>query len=317
MPKAKFYAVARGRKPGIYESWQECSEQVNGFSNGCYQGFPTKQQAEAFLREQQPASNKKQKLDDAWDAHIKENYVMQPTEVQSSNNNRTREVSSGVAVASAPRTTEASLPPIRPKVEKNPYAAKAAGTEGDTNIPHFLDETEDGIKDRGATPTSAQMRITEVLSRNLDSVLKEADALPKQERCMDGDIPQLGLQKSFFVQGVRLGWPYPAILSPQRQMANHIISGLKRRKHVVLESPTGTGKSAALLCATLAWQRYHAKTDPLVAAGVAKAPTIYYCSRTHSQVAQMVASLQKTPYRPRMAVLGSRERLCIHRYVIG
>lgn len=41
-------------------------------------------------------------------------------------------------------------------------------------------------------------------------------------------------------------------------------------------------------------------------------PTIIYCSRTHSQVAQMVASLQKTPYRPRMTVLGSRERLCIN-----
>ena len=35
--------------------------------------------------------------------------------------------------------------------------------------------------------------------------------------------------------------------------------------------------------------------------------------KTHSQVAQMVASLKKTPYRPRMAILGSRERMCIHK----
>ncbi len=40
---------------------------------------------------------------------------------------------------------------------------------------------------------------------------------------------------------------------------------------------------------------------------------IIYCSRTHSQVAQMVKSLKKTPYRPRMAILGSRDRMCIHR----
>ena len=39
---------------------------------------------------------------------------------------------------------------------------------------------------------------------------------------------------------------------------------------------------------------------------------IFYCSRTHSQVKQMIATLKNTPYRPRMAVLGSREKLCIH-----
>jgi hypothetical protein len=39
---------------------------------------------------------------------------------------------------------------------------------------------------------------------------------------------------------------------------------------------------------------------------------IIYCSRTHSQVAQMVQSLKKTPYRPQMAILGSRDRMCIH-----
>lgn len=92
-------------------------------------------------------------------------------------------------------------------------------------------------------------------------------------------------------------------------MALHLIKALKNRRHVVLESPTGTGKSAAILCSVLAWQRYYKKQH----AGIA--PRIIYCSRTHSQVAQMVASLQKTPYRPRMTVLGSRERLCIHQKI--
>ena len=40
---------------------------------------------------------------------------------------------------------------------------------------------------------------------------------------------------------------------------------------------------------------------------------IIYCSRTHTQVAQMVQSLKKTPYRPKMAILGSRDRMCIHK----
>ena len=67
-------------------------------------------------------------------------------------------------------------------------------------------------------------------------------------------------------------------------------------------------KSAAILCAALAWQRYDAKTNEF-----GETTKIIYCSRTHSQVAQMVSSLKKTPYRPRMAILGSRDRLCIHK----
>lgn len=98
-------------------------------------------------------------------------------------------------------------------------------------------------------------------------------------------------------------------MQPQKQMVNHVIMALKRKLSVVIESPTGTGKSAALLCAVLSWQRWHAKCSET------KPPTIYYCSRTHSQVEQMVASLKKTPYRPRMSVLGSRESLCIHREI--
>jgi hypothetical protein len=61
---------------------------------------------------------------------------------------------------------------------------------------------------------------------------------------MQGDIAQLSLHKSFFVEGVRIGWPYPSILLPQRQMAIHLVKALKNSRHVVLESPTGTGKSA-------------------------------------------------------------------------
>ena len=29
---AKFYAVKEGKKPGIYHTWDECKEQVNGYS---------------------------------------------------------------------------------------------------------------------------------------------------------------------------------------------------------------------------------------------------------------------------------------------
>lgn len=72
-------------------------------------------------------------------------------------------------------------------------------------------------------------------------------------------------------------------------------------------------KSAAILCSALAWQRYNAKLakDDLFMMSNPKTKIIY-CSRTHSQVSQMVQSLKKTPYRPKMAILGSRDRMCIH-----
>lgn len=44
-----------------------------------------------------------------------------------------------------------------------------------------------------------------------------------------------------------------------------------------------------------------------------KVPTIYYGTRTHKQIAQVVRELKKTDYRySRMAILSSRERTCIH-----
>lgn len=39
---------------------------------------------------------------------------------------------------------------------------------------------------------------------------------------------------------------------------------------------------------------------------------IYICSRTHSQVSQLIKGLKTTVYTPSMAVLGSREQLCIN-----
>ena len=36
MAAHSFYAVREGRKPGIYSSWKECKEEVNGFANAIY-----------------------------------------------------------------------------------------------------------------------------------------------------------------------------------------------------------------------------------------------------------------------------------------
>ncbi len=41
MPKNKFYVVWQGRKPGIYDGWEDCKRQVEGFTGAQYKGFPT------------------------------------------------------------------------------------------------------------------------------------------------------------------------------------------------------------------------------------------------------------------------------------
>jgi len=45
----KFYAVKVGRIPGIYNSWEECKAQVDGFSGPKYKSFPTIEQAKEYM----------------------------------------------------------------------------------------------------------------------------------------------------------------------------------------------------------------------------------------------------------------------------
>ena len=47
--KSNFYAVKIGKQPGIYKTWDECKEQVSGYSGALYKGFQTKKEAEDYL----------------------------------------------------------------------------------------------------------------------------------------------------------------------------------------------------------------------------------------------------------------------------
>lgn len=48
----KFYAVRKGRIPGIYETWSECSQQVIRFKGAEYKSFDNKEDAEKFINEE-------------------------------------------------------------------------------------------------------------------------------------------------------------------------------------------------------------------------------------------------------------------------
>lgn len=45
----KYYAVKKGIKPGVYETWEECKENIRGFSGAEYRSFKTKEEAQAFV----------------------------------------------------------------------------------------------------------------------------------------------------------------------------------------------------------------------------------------------------------------------------
>lgn len=46
----KYYAVRKGRAPGIYESWETCKKEVMGFAGAEYKGFMTMEEAKDFLK---------------------------------------------------------------------------------------------------------------------------------------------------------------------------------------------------------------------------------------------------------------------------
>lgn len=44
--KNRYYTVWKGKKPGVYEGWEACKRQIEGFPGAQYMGFPTAKAAE-------------------------------------------------------------------------------------------------------------------------------------------------------------------------------------------------------------------------------------------------------------------------------
>ncbi|XP_036388440.1 regulator of telomere elongation helicase 1 isoform X1 [Megalops cyprinoides] len=142
------------------------------------------------------------------------------------------------------------------------------------------------------------------------------------------------------LRGITVDFPFTPY-ECQKEYMKKVIECLQNKINGVLESPTGTGKTLCLLCATLAWREYFKDTisarkiaekmggaelfpdRPLSSWGTAATdgdtpayytdiPKIIYASRTHSQLTQVISELKNTSYRPKVCVLGSREQLCIN-----
>ena len=45
-----YYAVYKGFKPGIYNNWNDCNNQITGFSKPVFKKFTFKKEAELFIQ---------------------------------------------------------------------------------------------------------------------------------------------------------------------------------------------------------------------------------------------------------------------------
>ena len=55
------------------------------------------------------------------------------------------------------------------------------------------------------------------------------------------------------IENIDIYFPYDQPYPQQQVYMQHVIKALNEKEQALLESPTGTGKTLSLLCATLGW----------------------------------------------------------------
>ncbi|XP_012524836.1 Fanconi anemia group J protein isoform X2 [Monomorium pharaonis] len=206
-------------------------------------------------------------------------------------------------------------------------------------------ESSDSHSSRQVMPTETPNKKQKVMNDWTDdddeiSILdiREKDNLPSQ----------VGIQYELLIAGTKVKFPVKPY-SCQKSLVGSLITGCTKEENCLLESPTGSGKTLALLCGALAWQEQYsekicreAQSDGMVESSCCyddsvennfflnasqyfdeethdkisdkarKVPKIYYGTRTHKQIEQVIRELKKTAYRhKRMTILSSRDNTCI------
>lgn len=104
--------------------------------------------------------------------------------------------------------------------------------------------------------------------------------------------------------------PYPLQIAYMEK----VIEALETKQNALLQSPTGTGKTLCLLCASLAWLNYKRLQEKKTENKKGEPPIrLLYSSRTHAQLRQVMKELKSTVYKPFCTTIGSRDHYCIKR----
>lgn len=151
-------------------------------------------------------------------------------------------------------------------------------------------------------------------------------------------MQKVEVANEFKVGDLSIQFPYVPY-SCQRDFMEKVVSALDTKSNAALESPTGTGKTLSLLCAAIGWvQKQKMKAIQVFTPdGLTNQdgnfdqpqthepgpltllyPKIYYASRTHSQLQQVIRELNKTSYRGvvRVAMLAGRDHYCLNETVL-
>eukprot|EP00930_Biecheleria_cincta_P030162 TRINITY_DN20915_c0_g1_i1.p1 TRINITY_DN20915_c0_g1~~TRINITY_DN20915_c0_g1_i1.p1 ORF type:complete len:350 (+),score=61.06 TRINITY_DN20915_c0_g1_i1:224-1273(+) len=75
------------------------------------------------------------------------------------------------------------------------------------------------------------------------------------------ELNDSAMRQIFTVGEVQVHFPFEEVLQPQQYVIRSTVEAALQGRHVLIESPTGTGKTMALLCASLAAQRHLAVTQ--------------------------------------------------------
>ncbi|XP_008203910.1 Fanconi anemia group J protein homolog isoform X2 [Nasonia vitripennis] len=234
---------------------------------------------------------------------------------------------------------------------KNTSAANASIFSNTTLESSVEESSQTEIKVYDAPLTQAVVPEASVVKRATVFVGEKEKPRPKYIHEIRNDAP-LPPGMPPVIAGVPVKFPVSPYRS-QISVMNAVIKGCKGKEHCLLESPTGSGKTLALLCAALGWQesfeqshlldaakklRNHDPDDPsglcqpgksvddwkaiefdeTKEANEKKIPKIYYGSRTHKQIEQVIREFRKTAYAHKnMTILSSREHTCIQSPVKG
>ena len=144
---------------------------------------------------------------------------------------------------------------------------------------------------------------SENVSPNIRALPVKKKIDPKKEiREIAIDIEKASKQTKLNILGIDVFFPYEPY-SNQKLYMEKVIQACKDKTIAGLESPTGTGKTLCLLCASLAYLKYERERlinernnnfDVIDNTEKIRQPIIYYTSRTHAQLSNVIQELQKT-----------------------
>ena len=167
---------------------------------------------------------------------------------------------------------------------------------------------------------------SENLSPNIRALPIKKRLDPKKDfRPIEIEQEIAATQKKLNISGIEVIFPYEPY-PIQKIYMEKVIEACQKNTIAGLESPTGTGKTLCLLCASLAYLRHERQRlinernnnfDVVDKTEKIKQPVIYYTSRTHAQLANVIQELQKTCYRPINAIISSREQMCVNELFKG